>query len=132
MKGVQSIDEEITTGFERIASNYPDKTAVIYLGRKFSYGEPKEMVLRFAKALYELGVRDNDSVMLYLGNCVQWVIAYFAIQKIGGVVVPTSPIYTPSEISFQLNHSGAKIIICHDTNFGYVMKVFQKTSLEKT
>lgn len=131
MKGVQSVDEEVITGFERIAANYPDKTAIVYLGRKFSYAELRELIYRFAKALYELGVRDNDKVMLYIGNSPQWVIAYFAIQKIGGVVVPTSPIYTPYEISYQLNHSGAETVICLDTNFGYVSKVFNETPLKK-
>ncbi|MBW2039759.1 MAG: AMP-binding protein [Deltaproteobacteria bacterium] len=131
MKGVQSIDEEVITGFERIAANYPDKTAIVYLGEKFSYAELRELIYRFATALYELGVRDNDKVMIYIPNCPQWVIAYFAIQKVGAVTVNTSPIYTPYEISYQLNDSGAETIICQDTNFGYVREVFPKTPLER-
>ena len=47
------------------------------------------------------------------------------------MVVPTSPIYTPYEISYQLNHSGAQTVICQDTNFGYVSKVFSKTPLKR-
>ena len=131
MKGVQSIDEEVITSFERVAKNQPGNTAIVYLGEKFSYSELKELIYRFANALYELGVGDNDKVMLYLGNCPQWVIAYYAIQKVGGVVVPTSPIYTPYEISYQLNHSGAQTVICQDTNFGYVSKVFSETPLKR-
>jgi len=131
MKGVQSVDEEVITSFERVSKNQPDNTAIVYLGEKFSYSELKELIYKFATALYELGVRDNDKVMLYLGNCPQWVIAYYAIQKVGGVVVPTSPIYTPYEISYQLNHSGAQTVICQDTNFGYVSKVFSKTPLKR-
>ena len=131
MKGVQSVDEEVITSFERVAKNQPGNTAIVYLGEKFSYSELKELIYRFANALYELGVRDNDKVMLYLGNCPQWVIAYYAIQKVGGVVVPTAPIYTPYEISYQLNHSGAQTVICQDTNFGYVSKVFSETSLKR-
>jgi long-chain acyl-CoA synthetase len=131
MRGVQSIDEEVISGFEKIAENYPDKTAIIYLGEKFSYSELKELIDRFATALYELGIRDNDKVMLYIPNCPQWLIGYFAIQKIGAVVVPTSPIYTPYEISYQLNNCGAETIICQDTNFGYVSKVFSQTHLKR-
>lgn len=131
MKGVLSIDEEIVTSFERICRDRPDKTAIVYLGEKFSYRELKELIDRFATALYELGVRDNDKVMLYISNCPQWVIAYFGIQKIGAIVVPTAPIYTPYEISFQLNHSGTETIICHDTNFGYVSAVLSKTGLKR-
>jgi len=131
MKGVQSVDEEVITSFERVAKNQPGSTAIVYLGEKFSYSELKELIYRFANALYELGVEDNDKVMLYLGNCPQWVIAYYAIQKVGGVVVPTSPIYTPYEISYQLNHSEAQTVICQDTNFGYVSKVFSETPLKR-
>jgi len=131
MKGVQSVDEEVITSFERVAKNQPGNTAIVYLGEKFSYAELKELIYRFANALYELGVRDNDKIMLYLGNCPQWVVAYYAIQKVGGVVVPTSPIYTPHEISYQINHSEAQTVICQDTNFGYVSKVFNETPLKR-
>lgn len=131
MKGVQSIDEEVFTGFERIAQNFPDKPALVYLGETFRYRELRELIYRFATALYELGVRDNDRVMMYLANCPQWIIAYLAIQKVGAVPVPTSPIYTPYEISYQLNDAGAGTILCQDTNFGYVSEVLPKTSLRR-
>ena len=131
MRGVQSVDEEVITSLERLVKNQPRSTALVYLGEKFSYSDLQELIYRFAAALHSLGVRDNDKVMLYLGNSIQWVIAYYAIQKIGGVVVPTSPIYTPYEISYQLNHSEAQTIICQDTNFGYVSKVFEGTPLKR-
>ncbi len=131
MKGIQAADEEIIKSLERIADKYPEKTSLIYLGMKFSFSELKDLIHRFANALYELGVRKNDKVMLYLTNCPQWLIGYYAIQKIGGVVVPTSPIYTSHEIEYQLNDSGAKIVICQDTHFGYASKVLPDTNLEK-
>ena len=131
MKGVQSIDEEMITGVERVASSFPDKTAIIYLGEKFSYSELIELIYKFATALHELGIKNNDKVMIYLPNCPQWIIAFFGIQKVGAIPVPTSPIYTPSEIAYQLDDSGAEMIICQDTNFGYVREVFPKTSLKR-
>ncbi len=131
MKGIQAADEEIIKSLERIADKYPEKTSLIYLGMKFSFSELKDLIYKFANALYELGVRKNDKVMLYLTNCPQWLIGYYAIQKIGGVVVPTSPIYTPYEITYQLNDCGAEIVICQDTNFGYASKVLPDTNLEK-
>jgi len=131
MKGIISVEEEVITGLERITHNLPDKVALVYLGETFTYRALKEMIYRFATALHELGVAKNDRVMLYLSNCPQWIIAYFAIQKIGAVPVPTSPIYTPYEISYQLNDAGAETIICQDTNFGYVSEVFTKTPLKR-
>lgn len=129
MRGYQSVDEEVINGFERIAANYPDKTAVVFLGKKYSYAELRELIYRFATALYELGVRDNDRVVIYLPNCPQWIAAYFAIQKIGGIPVPVSPIYTPYEIRYMINDSEAVTIVCQDTNYGYVREVFPDTSL---
>jgi long-chain acyl-CoA synthetase len=131
MKGIYSIEEEVITGFERIVENFPEKVALIYLGEKFTYSILRDLIYRFATALYDLGVRENDKVMIYIPNCPQWLIAYFAIQKIGAVPVPTSPIYTPYEISYQLNDCGAETVICQDTNFGYVDEVFPKTPLKR-
>jgi long-chain acyl-CoA synthetase len=130
MKGYQSLDEQVITGFERIAAQYPDKTAIVFLGTKFSYSELRELIYRFATALHELGVKNNDRVVLYLPNCPQWIAAYLGTQKIGAVPVPVSPIYTPYEIKYMINNSGAETIICQDTNFGYVKEVTPDTSLK--
>lgn len=130
MKGTQTGEEKLLTSMERMTRDCPDKTALIYLGTRFSYGKLNEMVNRVATALYSLDVKDNNKVMLYMGNCPQWIISYLAILKIGGIVIPTSPIYTPYEISYQINDSGAETIICMDTNCGYVFDVFQTTCLK--
>lgn len=130
MKGVRSVEEEVVTGFERIAEAQPQKTALIYLGEKFTYRQLSGLINKFAAALYGLGIRENDRMMLYLPNCPQWLISYFAIQKIGAIPVPTSPIYTPHEITAQLNDCGAETIICQDTNYGYVIDAFPRTTLK--
>ena len=131
MKGIYSIEEEVFRGFERMAEHFPDHVALIFLGEKITYRKLKEMVDRLATALYDLGVRDDDKVMIYLPNCPQWIVTYFAIQKVGGVPVPTSPIYTPFEIGYQLNDAEAETIVCQDTNFGYVTDVFDRTPLKR-
>ena len=71
-------DELVISGFHRACDTYPDKTALIYLGRRFSYGELRELIDRFANALYHLGVRDNQKVMLYIPNCPQFIIGYLS------------------------------------------------------
>jgi len=124
--------EELTfTQFERMSKKYPDRSALIYLGEKFTYGRLQNLIDRFATGLRRLGVAKGDRVVLYLNNSVQWVIAFFAIQKIGAVVVPVAPIYTSFEIEYMINDSAAETILCLDTNFGYVQEVFQKTCLKR-
>lgn len=124
-------DEYVITGFERMCEQYPDKPAIIYLGGSFSYAAMKELIDRFATALYELGVRDNDKVMIYIPNCPQFLTAYLGAQQIGAIPVPISPIYTPSEITYLINDSGAETVLCQDTNFGYVREVFPETCLKR-
>lgn len=129
---LKEMEAELTfTQFERMCEKYPDRVAIIYLGEKFTYARLQDLINRFGTALNRLGVRKGDKVVLYISNSVQWVIAFFSIQKIGAVVVPVAPIYTSFEIEYMIKDSGAETIICLDTNFGYVQDVFSKTNLKR-
>jgi long-chain acyl-CoA synthetase len=128
---MSSTAELVIDGFYRACQKYPENIALIYLGREFTYRELKELIERFATGLHNLGVRKDDKVMLYIPNTPQFVIAYLGTQIVGGIPVAVSPIYTPSEIKYLINDSGAKIVLCLDTNFRYVKEIFHETSLEK-
>ena len=117
--------------FERACEKYAGRTALIYLGEKFSYARLKHLIDRFATALDALGLGKDEKVMLYIPNCPQFVIGYFAAQRIGAIPVPVSPIYTPHEIKYLINDSGSKAVLCLDTNFRYVEEVFDDTCLQK-
>jgi long-chain acyl-CoA synthetase len=116
---------------EGVCEKYPHKPAIIYLGEKLSYLKLGDLVRRFAAALSDLGVGVNDKVMIYIANCPQFLVAYFGIQEIGAIPVPVSPIYTPFELEYMVNDSGAETIICQDTNFHYVTEVFEKKNLRR-
>ena len=124
-------DELVISGFDRACVKYPDKTAIIYLGERFSYMSLKNLIDRFATALHDLGVRDNDKVMLYIPNCPQFLIGYFGAQQIGAIPVPVSPIYTPYEMKYLINDSDAETVLCQDTNFRYIKEVFPETCLKR-
>jgi len=114
------LDNELTfTRFDRMSERYPDKTALVYLGQRFSFVRLRELSDRFAGALSGLGVQKGDRVMLYIPNCPQWVTAFLAIQKIGAVMVPVSPIYTSHEIGYMIEDAGVETVICLDTNYCY-------------
>jgi long-chain acyl-CoA synthetase len=128
----EALEKELTfTRFDRMSELYPDRTAVLYLGERFSYAHLRDLSERFAGSLAEMGIRKGDRVMIYISNCIQWVIAFLGIQKIGAVIVPVSPIYTSFEIEYMINDSGAETVICLDTNFCYVKEVFEKTELKR-
>lgn len=118
-------------GFEESCRKYPDRPAIVYLGERFRYRELRKMVDRFAAGLLEIGVRSKERVLLYTRNCPQWIVANFAINKIGAVVVPVSPIYTSHELEYIVNDAGAETAVCLDTNFMYVREIIGKTSLKR-
>jgi long-chain acyl-CoA synthetase len=123
--------EHIFTRFDEMCRKYPDREAIVFLGRSFSFRELSDRMNRLAASLNQLGVRKGDKVMIYVSNSPQWVISFFGILKAGAVVVPVPPIYTSFEIEYMINDSGAETIICLDTNFGYVKEILPKTCLKR-
>ena len=124
----KNLENELTfTRFDQMSERYPDNTAVVYLGQHFSFQKIRELSERFAGALQDLGVKKGDRVMLYIPNCIQWVIAFLGIQKMGAVLVPVSPIYTSHELNYMIKDSGAETIICQDTNFCYAISCKRNT-----
>lgn len=119
------------TRFYEAAEKYPDRAAIVFLGTTFTYRRLREMVDSFANALHHLGIKHQDRVMLYLANSPQWIIANFAIQRLGAVVVPVSPIYTAHELEYMVADAGVETVICQDTNYGYVHEVDQKLGLKR-
>jgi len=108
--------------FDRMADKYANKTALIFYGNKINYKELKDLINRFATALADLGVVKGQTVALYLLNCPQYVIAYFAALKVGTKVTPISPVYTSKEVKHQLEDSEAGTIICQDILYDNVEK----------
>jgi len=130
--GAQSLDNELTfTRFDRMSEIYSNRPAVMYLGETFSYRRLRELSERFAGGLRTLGVKKGDRVMIYIPNCIQWIIGFLAIQKIGAVLVPISPIYTSFEIEYMIKDAGVETVICQDTNFGYVKEVLPTTGVKR-
>jgi long-chain acyl-CoA synthetase len=121
----------IYANFAATAGRHPDKTALFYLGTRFSYRKIDDLSARFAAALSDNGVKAGQKVMLYIPNSAHWVVSWMGVQLIGAVAVPITPIYTPHDISYIANDSGAEAIVCADTNFGYVTSVLSDTGLKK-
>jgi long-chain acyl-CoA synthetase len=123
-------EKTILAAFEENCQRRPDRDALIFLGTRFSYRRLRDLICRFAAACHDLGVGPADRALIYLPNSPQWLIAYLGLQKLGAVPVPVSPIYTPYELVYLINHSRSKLVVCADTNFGYVREVQPKTQLQ--
>lgn len=117
--------------FQKACKDFGEKVALIYLGKRYSFSEIKEMVEKFAGSLLRLGVQEGDRVIIYLPNCPQWIISWLAVMRINAISVPISPVYTPTDLKYMINDSESTTIICADTNFGYVAEVFSETCLRR-
>jgi long-chain acyl-CoA synthetase len=131
MKMDQTADYNIYAVFDATAQRRGKRTAVIYLGTRYSYFQIKNLAESFAAALQGLGVTPGGRVVLYIPNSVQWVVMWLGIQRVGAVPVPITPIYTPHDLRYITNDSEAKTIVCADTNFGYVKRVLPETNVKR-
>lgn len=99
--------------FDR-AVNQPDKTAYHFLNESVSYGQFEQYVSRFAGALKQLGIEKGDHIALLVGNTPHFLITLYASWRIGAVVVPINPTYTPNELSYIVQNSDAKLMVALD------------------
>ena len=124
-------DGNIFSAFASAAAKNGNKTAIIYLGTRFTYKAILRRVENFAASLKDAGVAEGERIVLYVPNSVHWVIAWLGIQRAGAVVVPITPIYTKHDLVYIANDSGAKHIVCSVTNFGYVKQAIPETGIKK-
>ncbi len=96
---------------EDAAVNYPENVALSFINNLISYKEVKEATDRLASGLKSLGLEQGDRVALMLPNVPQFLMSYFALLKIGAVIVPISIYYKAEEIRHQLEDSEAKGLI---------------------
>ena len=93
---------------EASARDYPDAPALQFFGRTTSYRELNDAIERAAAGLRDQGVTAGDPVAIVLPNCPQHIVAFYAILRLGAVVVEHNPLYTPRELRKQFEDHGAK------------------------
>ena len=116
---------------ENSAQKYPNQPCTIFKGAKITYREMSELTDRLAAGLANLGIKKGDRVGLFIPNTPQFVIAYYAVLKIGGVVVATNPLYSAKEIEHQANDSGMEVMIVMSNFYNRVKDVQPKTKIRQ-
>ncbi|NYF10055.1 long-chain acyl-CoA synthetase [Leifsonia sp. AK011] len=96
------------------ASEFPTNVALEFFGRTATYTEMLEQIDRAAEGLRLLGVQKGDPVALVLPNCPQHIVAFYAILRLGAIVVEHNPLYTPRELRHQFEDHGARVVISWD------------------
>ncbi|BEP55067.1 long-chain fatty acid--CoA ligase [Variovorax sp. V118] len=93
------------------ARRFPDKAALVFMGRTMSYAQLWAAVERLSAGLHALGVRPGDRVLLAMQNCPQLVIAHFAILRADAVVVPVNPMNRAEELKHFIVDPDAQMAI---------------------
>ncbi|MGD9972266.1 MAG: long-chain fatty acid--CoA ligase [Desulfatirhabdiaceae bacterium] len=101
----------IAKNLERARIFFPEKPALIFEGKTWSYIQLDTDVNRMANGLLELGVHKGDRVALFLPNIPEFVIGYFAIQKIGAIAVSVNAMLKSEEVKYIINDAEARVIL---------------------
>ena len=88
-----------------------DNPAIKFMDKTISYAQLQQMVNKFGNALKEAGVESQDRVGIRLVNSPQAIVAIFAIEKIGAIPVPTSPLWSGEEVAFVANNAEMRYFI---------------------
>ena len=105
---------------------------MIFGGKRFSYQELRAMVNSLAAALTSLEVGKGDRVAILLPNSPPYVIGYYAVLKIGGVVVNLNPLSVERELLYLLNHAEAQTILVAEPLYPRIAGIVDKSSLQNT
>ncbi|MGB3732919.1 long-chain-fatty-acid--CoA ligase [Microbacterium sp.] len=93
---------------EASARDYPDAPALQFFGAETTYRRMQDAIDRAASGLRDLGVAAGDPVAIVLPNSPQHIVAFYAVLRLGAVVVEHNPLYTPRELRKQFEDHGAK------------------------
>ncbi len=107
-------EEPLGTLLETAVARFGDKVALEFFGAEMTYSELGREVELVAEGLRRLGVRAGDRVALVLPNCPQHVVAFYAVLRLGAIIVEHNPLYTTPELAHQFDDHGATVAITWD------------------
>jgi len=96
------------------ADIYPDKVFTIFNGAARTYAQVRDIANRVAAFLAARGINKGDRVAIFLPNIPHYPAVYFGILKAGAVCVTCNPLFTASELKYQLKDSGVRMLFCMD------------------
>ncbi len=130
-KSIDYPDIPVPELLRRTAKEHPDRPAMSFYGRQFTYGELDEMTDRFAAGLKGLGVKRGDRVSLLLPNTPHFLIAFFGVLRAGAIVVQTNPLYTARELENLYNDAGLETVVAMDLFWPNLAKAKPQTQVKQ-
>lgn len=114
MNSLESLNgTNITFGqlLNKASRDYGDLDAIIYNNKSYTYQELNHVTDLLAKGLIHYGVKKGDKVALWLNNSPEWFFFYYAIAKVGAVVVPVNTRFRTKDLEYILNQSDSSLLI---------------------
>ncbi|MDR1833113.1 MAG: AMP-binding protein [Propionibacteriaceae bacterium] len=130
----EAVDVPDKTMYELLANTaatYPDKTALVYLGRRISFKALLREIDRCAAALAGQGLRAGDSVLLSMPNVPNTIILFYAVNRLGARAVMTHPLSSPTELRHYLNTANARWAVTLDMFYWRLAEILPDTLCEK-
>lgn len=129
----QTIDYPAIPLFDLLSQaseKYPDAACTIFKGARITYQEMDVITDRLAAGLASIGVKKGDRVGIFMPNTPQFVMAYFAVLKLGAIVVAINPLYTAPELVHQTNDAGLEVMLVMSNFYNMVKEVQSKTKIK--
>jgi len=114
---IEEPTETLIDMMEASVKRFGRAVALDFFGATTSYEELGDAISRVANGLRKLGVTPGDRVALVLPNCPQHVVAFYAVLRLGAIVVEHNPLYTDRELRHQFEDHGARVAIVWDKVF---------------
>jgi long-chain acyl-CoA synthetase len=111
---ITGYDKPLFSVLDEAAAKYPGNVYTIFSDATRTYAQVKDTADRVAHFLHSRGIRQGDRVAIFLPNLPHYPAIYFGILKAGAVCVTCNPLYTASELGYQLKDAGAKALFCMD------------------
>jgi fatty-acyl-CoA synthase len=96
---------------QRSAARHPERTALLFADRSWTYAELDDAVSRAAQVLLDLGLQHGDRVATYGRNSDAYLLAYLGCARAGLVHVPINYALTGTELSYLVEDSGARAVL---------------------
>jgi acyl-CoA synthetase (AMP-forming)/AMP-acid ligase II len=101
----------IGVALDEAAERYGDKVATVFQNGEVTYNQLKQKADLVACGFLSLGVSKGDKVAIWMAGYAEWAYAYFALARIGAIMVPVNTRYRPEEVEYVLSKSKASILI---------------------
>ena len=117
---------------DQTADRFGASAALVYMNKQWTYRELLAQVNRMAGGLATLGVRRGDRVLVTLPNCPEFVIAFFAVQKLGAVVVNAGPLMGADDLGQVIGMTTPRVVIGLDLQSPVLMRAAHHSTIENS